>query len=142
MSQEETVENYIVLLEFLLKAKQQIMAIGNEFGLSNMQTLTLVMTNPTEPHSMNNLCTTFNCDPSNITGIIDGLEQKKLVSRQAHPKDRRIKVIQLEPAGKKIRQQIMQRLTGKDSFMFANLNRTETNQFISLIQKIARPATV
>ena len=137
MTPAPSAQNYIVLLEFLLKAKQQVLAVGAEFGLTSMQTLTLVLTNPDEPRPMSNLCGMFHCDASNVTGIIDGLEQKKLVSRQNHPGDRRIKVVQLEPAGSKVRKQIMQRLTDKNGFLFANLTPAETAQFMQLVQKIA-----
>jgi DNA-binding MarR family transcriptional regulator len=135
MTQEETLENYLALVEFLLKSKQQILAIGSELGLSAMQTLTLVLTNVSEPQPMSKFCTMFHCDASNVTGIVDGLEQKKLVSRQGDPHDRRVKVVNLEPAGIATRQEILQRLA-QTSSLFANLTQDETKQFVAIIQKI------
>lgn len=141
MASEKEFDSYRVLMEFLLKAKQRIIAIGSESGLTSMQTLTLVLSKPGSPEPMNNLCATFCCDASNVTGIVDGLEQKQLVSRQSHPKDRRVKVVQIEPEGVKVRNQVMQRLTDKESFLFANLTKAETEQFIALVQKIALPGS-
>jgi DNA-binding MarR family transcriptional regulator len=80
----------------------------------------------------------YECDPSNITGIIDGLEQKGLVSRQEHPTDRRIKVIVLEPAGQKLKRQLMKILMNSNTFLFEALDSEETEQFISSIEKLSK----
>jgi len=138
MTSEEQCKNYVTFLELLLKAKHQLVAIGNEFGLTGMQTFTLVLTDPDELQPMNNLCSVFCCDASNVTGIIDGLEQKKLARRQNHPKDRRIKVVQLEPEGLKVRTQIMRRLTGRYSELFGKLTDAETKQLVALLEKLAQ----
>ena len=140
MTSEEQCKNYVILLELLLQAKRQLITIGNEFGLTGMQTFTLVLTDPDELQPMNNLCSVFCCDASNMTGIIDGLEQKKLARRQSHPKDRRIKVVRLEPEGLKVRTQIMQHLTDRNSELFGKLTDAETKQLVVLLQKLARPA--
>lgn len=140
MTSEQNFDDYRILMEFLLKAKRRIIAVGGEFGLTSMQTLTLLLTRPDEPQPMNNLCTTFCCDASNVTGIVDGLEQKKLVSRQVHPHDRRIKVVRIEPEGLKLRGQILQHLARENTSLFAGLNAAETGQFVALLQKLAAAA--
>jgi DNA-binding MarR family transcriptional regulator len=102
-----------------------------------MQTFTLVLTDPDELQPMNNLCSVFCCDASNVTGIIDGLEQKNLVSRQSHSQDRRIKVVQIEPEGAKVRDQIMRCLTQRNGELFGALTDVEVKQLASLLQKLA-----
>src|SRR5207247_2019312 len=91
---------YFALVSFLLQAKQQVVAISGEFGLTSIQALTLLQVDTIEAPSMSSFCKLYDCDASNITGIIDGLEQKGLVARRPHPSDRRIKIIHLEKAGK------------------------------------------
>ena len=127
---------YLSLTEFLLHAKQQVVGISAEFGLSSMQALTLLLTGG-EPRPMNSLCKLYDCDASNITGIIDGLEQKGLVSRQPHPGDRRIKVVQLEPAGEKLRRTIARKLAAQSDSLFNGLSLHEIDQLARLIQKVA-----
>src|SRR5437879_4269142 len=101
---------YFSLVSFLLQAKQQVVAISSEFGLTSIQALTLLMIDSIESPNMSSFCKLYDCDASNITGIIDGLENKRLVSRQPHPSDRRIKIIRLEAEGKKLQNQIVKRL--------------------------------
>src|SRR4051812_36982491 len=90
---------YYSLVSFLLQAKQQVIATAGEFGLTGVQALTLLTIKQEQKRSMSDFCRLYDCDASNITGIIDGLEQKDLVSRQPHPADRRVKIIRLEPTG-------------------------------------------
>lgn len=120
-----------------MNAKQHIVAIGAEFGLSSIQAITLLLTDSSKPRPMKNFCTLYNCDASNITGIVDGLEQKGLVSRQNDPKDRRIKIICLEPAGKKMQRAIIERLSTSSGFLFDPLSETEAQQFVTIIEKLA-----
>jgi DNA-binding MarR family transcriptional regulator len=128
---------YLSLTEFLLHAKQQVVGISAEFGLSSMQALTLLLTGSGELRPMNSFCKLYDCDASNITGIVDGLEQKGLVSRQPHPGDRRIKVIRLEPAGKKMRRAIASQLAAQSGSLFSGLSTSEIEQLAQLIQKVA-----
>ena len=120
-----------------MTAKQQVIALSDDFGLTSMQTMTLLLTTDTEPRSMGGFCRLYHCDASNITGIIDGLEQKKLVSRQEHPSDRRIKVIRLESAGRKLREKILHKLSSSNGFLFDPLNDKESKEFVHIIEKLA-----
>lgn len=129
---------YLSLLEFLLTAKQHIMAIGGEFGLTSIQAITLLLIDEHRPRPMKSFCMLYHCDASNITGIVDGLEKKGLVSRQNDLKDRRIKVICLSPAGKKLQQTIISRLDDINGFLFEPLNDTEKRQFVHIVEKIAQ----
>jgi DNA-binding MarR family transcriptional regulator len=128
---------YLSLTEFLLHAKQQIVSISADMGLSSMQALTLLLVSTGQPRPMNSLGKLYDCDASNITGIIDGLEQKGLVSRRPHPSDRRIKIIRLEPAGLELRQAIANRLSSESHNMFNGLGETELRQLALLIHKVA-----
>lgn len=128
---------YLSLLEFLLSAKQHIIAIGSEFGLTNIQAITLLLIDNTNPRPMKNFCLLYHCDASNITGIVDGLEKKGLVSRRNDPNDRRIKVIQLELAGRKLQQAIIQRLSANNSFLLDPLSDDEKQQFVHIVEKLA-----
>jgi len=142
MSHQRISQNfYLALLEFLMTAKQHIMAIGAEFGLTSIQAVTLLLLDEHRPRPMKNFCMLYHCDASNITGIVDGLEKKGLVSRQSDPKDRRIKVIQLETAGKKLQQSIIERLSADNGFLFDPLEPAEVQQFIRIVEKIAAVAT-
>lgn len=60
-----------------------------------------VLTMLSTPMPMRRLAERMGCDPSNITGIVDRLEDKGLVERGADSSDRRVKQISATPAGRK-----------------------------------------
>lgn len=142
MQQERIVSNfYLTLLEFLMLAKQHVVAIGAEFGLTSIQAVTLLMLDERQPRPMKSFCTLYHCDASNVTGIVDGLEKKGLVSRQNDPNDRRIKAIQLETNGKQLQRAMIDRLSANNGFLFGALNPDETQQLMRLVEKIVAGAT-
>jgi DNA-binding MarR family transcriptional regulator len=129
-------QSYLALVEFLLLSKRQIVEIGQEHNLTAMQAMTLFLLD--RPRPMRDFITIFNCDPSNVTGIVDGLEQKQLAERGENPTDRRIKMIELKPEGTKIRTALVHQLVGPKSYILGNLTPDEVDQFIALTQKITR----
>jgi DNA-binding MarR family transcriptional regulator len=56
-----------------------------------------------QPQTMGAMADLLHCDPSNVTGIVDTLEQRKLAERKPSEGDRRVKVVELTAAGKKLR---------------------------------------
>jgi DNA-binding MarR family transcriptional regulator len=128
---------YLSLLEFILMSRQQIITVGAEYGLTAIQAITLLLLDDSLPRPMKNFCTQFHCDASNITGIIDGLEKKGLVSRQNDPKDRRIKIIKIERSGKALQVLMLERLRAENGYLFETLTDAELEQFEHLVEKIA-----
>ena len=59
---------------------------------------------------MNSLADALVCDASNITGLVDKLEARGLIRRQADPADRRVKMIALTPAGVKFTAKVIKML--------------------------------
>ncbi|MFI6638774.1 MarR family winged helix-turn-helix transcriptional regulator [Streptomyces sp. NPDC050504] len=54
------------------------------------------------PAAMRALATTLTCDASNMTGIVDRLEKRGLVRREASPSDRRVKNVVLTDEGERV----------------------------------------
>lgn len=135
MSKQLSLEqSYLALVEFLMLSKQRLVEIGTKYHLSGMQTITLLLLE--EPRPMGTFRHIFNCDASNITGIIDGLEQKELVKRFEINSDRRVKMVKLLARGKKVRATLLHQLTSDDQYILANLTASEAASFIDLVQKI------
>jgi DNA-binding MarR family transcriptional regulator len=135
MTQQLSLEqSYLALVEFLMLSKQRLIEIGTQYNLSSMQTITLLLLE--EPRPMGTFRHIFNCDASNITGIIDGLEQKQLVKRFEVNSDRRIKMVKLLSRGRRVRATLLTRLTSDDQYVLANLTPSEAANFMMLVQKI------
>jgi DNA-binding MarR family transcriptional regulator len=64
-----------------------------------------------EPTPMGKLADMLHCDSSNITGITDRLEQRGFVERRAAEHDRRVKLLVLTSKGRKLRDEIHERLS-------------------------------
>ncbi|MFD0263941.1 MarR family winged helix-turn-helix transcriptional regulator [Kitasatospora indigofera] len=68
------------------------------------------------PLPMRALAELLGCDASNVTGIVDRLEARGLVRREAAPADRRVKTVVLTPEGeeavRRIRADIVAGLPG------------------------------
>ena len=57
-----------------------------------------------QPQPMGRMADLLHCDPSNVTGIVDTLEARNLAKRKPSEGDRRVKVVELTAAGKKLRE--------------------------------------
>jgi DNA-binding MarR family transcriptional regulator len=55
-----------------------------------------------QPRTMSELAQALHCDNSNVTGIVDSLEEKDLAIRFPSEVDRRIKVVELTVKGEKL----------------------------------------
>jgi DNA-binding MarR family transcriptional regulator len=59
---------------------------------------------------MVSLARSLHCHDSNVTGLVDRLEQRGLIERQSNPKDRRVKLVALTKAGETFRDRLLERL--------------------------------
>jgi DNA-binding MarR family transcriptional regulator len=59
---------------------------------------------------MRRLACALHCDSSNVTGIVDRLEERGLVERRPDPADRRVKLLLLTDAGGELRALLVRRL--------------------------------
>jgi MarR family transcriptional regulator, organic hydroperoxide resistance regulator len=71
--------------------------------LTNPQATLLRMMDPARPVPMSALATSLGCHASNITGLVDRLEEAGLVVRRPSDEDRRVKTICLTPKGIEVR---------------------------------------
>jgi DNA-binding MarR family transcriptional regulator len=89
--------------------KQRLFAMASEFDLAPQQMIALRMLGA-GPRKMSELAQSLFCDNSNVTGIVDRLEQRGLVRREAAEGDRRVKLLVLTKEGEKMRHEITKRM--------------------------------
>lgn len=68
---------------------------------------------------MRSLAEHLRCDASYVTGIADHLERRGLVSRAAQAGDRRVKLLQLTPDGRRLRSTLQARMLETSPVMVA-----------------------
>jgi DNA-binding MarR family transcriptional regulator len=83
------------------EGKPRFPSIAAELDLSPPQAIVLRLLS--EPRPMGDLATAMHCDNSNITGIVDRLEERGLVMRRPADYDRRVKLIAITDAGSALR---------------------------------------
>jgi MarR family transcriptional regulator, organic hydroperoxide resistance regulator len=86
-------------------------AIAAQLGLSQAQCQVLERLDPNAPVAMCRIAEALDCDPSNVTGIVDRLQAQGLVERRADAADRRVKKLVLTPRGLALRARLIERLS-------------------------------
>jgi DNA-binding MarR family transcriptional regulator len=98
------------MFELIHLSKRRFMAIASEFDLSPPQVMALRQLDPDEPKPMSELALALRCDNSNVTGIVDRLEDRGLVERRPGEHDRRVKMLMITERGAQIRAGLAARL--------------------------------
>ena len=88
------------------------------------------------PMAMKELGRRMHCDPSFVTVIADGLEERGLARREAHPGDRRIKNLVLTDEGIELRRRVERELAAQMPWSKI-LDQPEREQLLTLLRKMA-----
>src|SRR4051794_31384248 len=89
--------------------KHRMFAMAQEFDLAPQQMIALRMLGA-GPRKMSDLAQALFCDNSNVTGIVDRLEERGLLRREAAEGDRRVKLLVLTKEGERVRVEITKRM--------------------------------
>jgi DNA-binding MarR family transcriptional regulator len=87
------------------------------------------------PLPMNELAALLACDNSNVTGLVDRLEARGLVARQANPDDRRVKRVVLTLSGTNLREQLLERVSQPPAGL-ERLSPAEQRQLHHLLRRL------
>ncbi len=98
---EEIAEHLFALVDRLRETFEAVVA---RFELSPPQAKALHYVADAGPVPMGDLACRLRCDASNVTGIVDRLEQRGLVERRIAAADRRVKTLVVTPRGTEIAQ--------------------------------------
>lgn len=109
-------------------------AACQELKLSPPQVMALRLLEPEAPMPMSELAGLMHCDNSNITGIVDRLEARGLVTRRPATHDRRVKHLVLTDDGLALRERL-QALTGQAPTELLRLSAAEQRQLVALLRK-------
>jgi MarR family transcriptional regulator, organic hydroperoxide resistance regulator len=88
---------------------QRHLQTARELGLNPGATKLLLDLEPDDPRSMRVLAAAFACDASNMTWMVDQLEERGLVERRTFRSDRRVKTVALTDLGEKTKAELLRR---------------------------------
>jgi DNA-binding MarR family transcriptional regulator len=103
-------EAWSLMQGLLQSSRRRFLAVASEFELSPPQVMALKALDPDRPVPMSELACALHCDNSNVTGIVDRLEDRGLVERRSAPHDRRVKMLAVTTRGSEVREQLRERL--------------------------------
>src|SRR5437588_8418432 len=102
-------EAWTLLRTLFGQQRRRFLIAASELDLHPAQAGTLLQLET--PLPMTELAALLGCDNSNVTGLIDRLEARGLVTRQPSSHDRRVKHVVLTEAGQDLRRQMLDRVT-------------------------------
>ncbi|MGH7245251.1 MAG: MarR family winged helix-turn-helix transcriptional regulator [Phycisphaerales bacterium] len=93
-----------LLFSYVERLRTHFESVAVEHDLTAMQAKVLMFLGDAEP--MRCVADNLGCDPSNITGVVDRLQDRGFLTRTEDPNDRRVKILHATPAGKRLRETI------------------------------------
>jgi DNA-binding MarR family transcriptional regulator len=113
--------------------KQRLVAIAQEFELAPQQMIAMRILGG-GPRKMSELAQALFCDNSNVTGIVDRLEERGLVRREAAEGDRRVKLLVLTDEGERLRVEITKRMAEPPPAI-ASLTEKDQKALLDILQR-------
>ena len=122
------------LMDLVMAERARLPQIAAEFRLSPPQVHALRLLEPDRPLPMGRLACALGCDASNVTGIVDRLEQRGLIERRPSERDRRVKVLVVTAEGAEVRRALMIRL-GEPPQAIAALSPADRRRLAGILRR-------
>jgi DNA-binding MarR family transcriptional regulator len=124
-----------LLTKFFFAQRAHLPSRDEPSGLSPVQCHLLHLMEPGEALPMSQLADLLQCDRSNVTGLVDRLESRGLVARQAAKGDRRVKTVALTASGEQLRARLLKCVTAKP-LPLACLSREEQRTLVAILERL------
>jgi len=82
------------------------------------------------------LAQAINADKSRIIGVLDDLQQRGLIRRQADTADRRVHLLSLTPAGDRLRRSVEAAIRGTEEEVLATLPPADREAFLRCLKAL------
>jgi DNA-binding MarR family transcriptional regulator len=110
--------------------------VSSKFGITGPQLWALKTISQEESLSLRDLSERMYLHPSTITGVIDRLEKKGLVTRKRNQIDRRVIYVQLTAEGRRLARRAPNPAQGKMIYGLNNLKKRDLNLIYGSVQKL------
>ena len=132
-------EAWHLLLDYLLANRDRTAHIAAQLGLTLGEMKALLSLEPGAARPMRALAEDWKCDASNVTWVVDRLEERGVAQRRGLPEDRRIKTVALTPAGEKTRSELLRQINQPTDEVLA-LSRKDLISLIEVLGKLVPSA--
>jgi DNA-binding MarR family transcriptional regulator len=123
------------MVRLFFAQRANLPSLAAQLRLSPAQCHVLHLIEPDRPTPMGRLAETLACDASNVTGLVDRLESRGLVSRRPSPGDRRVKVLVLTATGARLRAALVERMTAPPPAL-GRLSLQEQRELVRILRRL------
>jgi DNA-binding MarR family transcriptional regulator len=123
------------MVRLFFAQRANLPSLAAQLRLSPTQCHVLHLIEPDRPTPMGQLAETLACDASNVTGLVDRLESRGLVSRRPSPGDRRVKVLVLTETGVRLRAALVERMTAPPPAL-GRLSLQEQRELVRILRRL------
>lgn len=128
----------LALLNHLSRvARREADAVLDRGGLRPRHVVALTLLRDHGAVSQQGLAEALRLDPSNLVGLLNELEQSRLVSRTRDRSDRRRHIVDLAPAGRRALEDVEQRLACVEDRVLGALSEQERDTLHALLLRAA-----
>lgn len=127
-----------LLVKFFFAQREHLPSAGpggDALGLSPAQCHVIHLIEPGRPLPMRKLAETLSCDASNVTGLVDRLEERGLVERRPSPEDRRVKELRLTSAGERLRASLLRRMASP-AHPLSRLSVRQQRELVNILESL------
>ena len=131
-------EAWRLLTDVTFRQRRFFVTAAASFGLNPGSFKALLDLDPGHPVSMRSLADAWHCDASNVTWLVDQLEQRGLVERRVSATDRRVKTVVLTDLGLARRVDIEHHLRQAPEDV-RRLDHADLETLITVLRRISTP---
>jgi MarR family transcriptional regulator, organic hydroperoxide resistance regulator len=128
-------EPWPLLVKLFLAQRASLPALAAELSLSPVQCHVLHLIDPHRPVPMGELAESLACHAANVTGLVNRLESRGLVTRRPSDRDRRVKVLVLTPTGARLRAVLVERMFAPPAAL-RRLTTREQREFVRILARL------
>ena len=130
---KEAIDATELMVTLFHEHKRAFHTLAKEHALTPQQTATLWHLDTDPGLAMSALAELLMCDASNVTGIVDKLEQRGLI-RRGQGEDRRVKVLTLTTTGEALREEMRQRMQEPPAYILS-LSRDDQRTLRDILRR-------
>jgi DNA-binding MarR family transcriptional regulator len=124
-----------LLVKFFFAQRDHLPSGERDAVLSPAQCHVLHLIEPGRPLPMRKLADTLACDASNVTGLVDRLEERGLVERRPSADDRRVKELRLTSAGERLRASLLRRMASS-AHPLSRLSARQQRDLVNILESL------
>ncbi len=132
-SADDASEIWAVLRALFRDHRLRFLTAAGELNLHPAQAGALLQLH--EPLPMHELAAKLACDKSNVTGLVDRLTARGLVTREPSASDRRVRQVMLTPGGQRARARLLAEVGAPARSAMRRLSAEEQRQLLALLRK-------